>query len=202
MASGLHDAAVINVHDPVAAADRGETVGDDEGGSSLKHGVEAGLQGFFRLDVDAGGGLVEDQDGGIGEQGSRKGDELFLALTQHRAAFPDFRIVPLGHPADEVVGADDSAGFADLILGGSQFSVTDVVADGSGENETVLHHDSHLGTERVDRHLGDILAIDQHPAAVHVVEAGDQVDDGTFSGAGGADQGHALAGFHREGDIF
>ena len=77
MASGLHDAAVINVHDPVAAADRGETVGDDEGGSSLKHGVEAGLQGFFRLDVDAGGGLVEDQDGGIGEQGSRKGDELF-----------------------------------------------------------------------------------------------------------------------------
>ena len=46
MASGLHDAAVINVHDPVAAADRGETVGDDEGGSSLKHGVEAGLQGF------------------------------------------------------------------------------------------------------------------------------------------------------------
>ena len=114
--SGLQDAAVVNVHDPVTVADRGEARGDDKRSPSLKHGIESGLQGFFRLHVNAGGGFVEDQDGRIRKQRPGKGDKLLLSLTQHGAALPDLRIIPFRHPADELIGADDPAGLLDFLF--------------------------------------------------------------------------------------
>ena len=89
-------AAVVNVHDPVTVADRGEAMGDDKRSPSLKHGIETGLQGFFRLHVNAGGGFVEDQDGRIRKQRPGKGDKLLLSLTQHgaRAPGPPYHTLP------------------------------------------------------------------------------------------------------------
>ena len=171
MGSSLHDAAVVNVHDPVTVADRGEAMGDDKRSPSLKHGIETGLQSFFRLHVNAGGGFVKDQNGRIRKQRPGKRDKLFLPLTQHGAALPDLRIIPFRHPADELIGTDDPAGFLDFLFRGGQFAVADVVSDGAGENEAVLHHDPHLGTEGVDGHIRDILAVNEDTAAVHVVEA-------------------------------
>lgn len=34
-----------------------------------------------------------------------------------------------------------------FIIGGIQFSITDIIADGSGENKAVLQHDAHLASE-------------------------------------------------------
>ena len=79
--SGFHDAAVVNVHDPVAVADRGEAMGDDKRSPSLEHGIETGLQGFFRLHVNTGGGLIKDQDRRIRKQRPGKGDKLLLPLA-------------------------------------------------------------------------------------------------------------------------
>ena len=43
--SSLQDAAVVNVHDPVTVADRGEAMGDDKRSPSLKHGIETKTAG-------------------------------------------------------------------------------------------------------------------------------------------------------------
>ena len=51
------------------------------------------------------------------------------------------------------------------------------------------------------RHLADIHAIHQDRAVGHIVEARDQVDDGGFTRAGGADEGGGLPGLGGEGDI-
>ncbi len=50
-------------------------------------------------------------------------------------------------------------------------------------------------------HVAHIQAVDQHRAAVDIVEARDQVDDGGLAGAGWADDGDRLAGLGGEADV-
>ena len=51
--SAFHDTAVVDIHDLIAVADRGQTVGDDERCSALQHRVKTRLQCFFGLYVNA-----------------------------------------------------------------------------------------------------------------------------------------------------
>ena len=48
----------------------------------------------------------------------------------------------------------------------------------------------------------NVDVVDGDGAALDVVEAADEVDDGAFAGAGGADDGEGLAGFDAEGEVF
>ena len=55
--------------------------------------------------------------------------------------------------------------------------------------------------QRLERHLAHVVAVDQHLAAGHVVEARDQVDDAALAAAGGAEDGHRLARLGLEADV-
>ena len=81
MIAGFQDAALTNKEDAVAALDGGKTVGNDEAGAPLEQGFDALLEETLGLGVDGGGRLVQDQDFGIGKQGTGKGDELLLSLA-------------------------------------------------------------------------------------------------------------------------
>ena len=54
----------------------------------------------------------------------------------------------------------------------------------------------------MDGHIRDILAVNEDTAAVHVVETGDQVDDGAFSCSGRSYQSDTFSGFYGERDVF
>ena len=56
------------------------------------------------LDVDARGGVVEDEDARVHHEGPRDGDALALAAAEREAAFADDRVVALGEGCDELVG--------------------------------------------------------------------------------------------------
>ena len=45
------------------------------------------------------------------------------------------------------------------------------------------------------------MPVDQDRAAVHIVEAGEQVGDGGLAGAGWSDQGDHLPGFGVQADV-
>ena len=97
MRSAFHDTAVVNIHDLIAVADRGQTVGDNERCSALQHRIEARLQCFLGLHVDTRGCLIENQNRRIRKQRSRKRDQLFLALAQHGAALPHLGLIAVRH---------------------------------------------------------------------------------------------------------
>ena len=86
----------------------------------------------------------------------------------------------------------------DLFIGSFSVSITDIIHNGTGKNEAVLHHDSHLCTKRMQCHLGDIYAVNQYPAGIHVVETADQVDYGCLTRTGGTHQGIGFTCFHRK----
>ena len=58
------------------------------------------------------------------------------------------------------MGADRFCSPDDLFICSAEVAVADVVHDCAGENETVLHHDTHLFAERTDGNACDIDAID------------------------------------------
>ena len=73
------DAARLHHEDGVGVADGGEPVGDDEAGAAgaqVGHGV---LDEGLGAGVDGRGGLVEDEDRRLGEEGAGDGEELAFA---------------------------------------------------------------------------------------------------------------------------
>src|SRR5918998_886281 len=71
-------AAVLDHEDPLHAAHQPELVCNDEGGAALGQGAPALLDGARRLGVEAGLGLVQDQDRALPEHRPRDGDALAL----------------------------------------------------------------------------------------------------------------------------
>jgi hypothetical protein len=117
-------------------------VGDDEGGSALHQEVEAALDQGFGLGVERTGGLVQDQDARVGEDGAGDGEPLTLAAGELDAAFADDGFVPVGEALGELVDAGDAAGFEELGFGGVWPGKQDVLANGSIKEEGLLQNDA------------------------------------------------------------
>ena len=126
----LFDDAAVFEHDDLAGAfDRGEAVGDDDRRAAGEQPPQAGLDARLGVDVDVGGGLVEDEDPRVGDEGAGEGDELALAGGELDAALADLGVVALLERADEGVGADGAGGGADLVDGRVRPAEGDVLGD-------------------------------------------------------------------------
>lgn len=64
--------------------------------------------------------------------------------------------------------------------------------DGAAEQPGVLQHHAELVAQLVTGHRGDVHAVDRDLAALHVVEALEQVHQRGLAGAGGPDDGDLL----------
>ena len=80
---------VVEDEDEVGIGDRGEPVGDDEGGAALPQPIERPLDACLGLDVEGAGRLVEDQDRRILQDGAGDGEALALAAGERCAALAD-----------------------------------------------------------------------------------------------------------------
>ena len=113
---GEHPAA-LDERDPVGEGDGRQPVGDDDGGAiggqPLDGLVDLGLDPH----VDRAGGVVEDQDRGVGEQRAGDGDALPLAARERVAPLADDRVVALGQVGDEAVGVGRLGRGDDLVDG-------------------------------------------------------------------------------------
>src|SRR4029453_13002533 len=98
----------------------------------------------LRLGVEARGGLVEDEDAGIGEDGAGDGDALPLAAGELYPALADDRLVALFELLGELVHAGQAAGPQHLLLARLRPREGDVLADRAVEEERVLEDDAEL----------------------------------------------------------
>ncbi len=162
--------------------------------------AEAGLDHGFGLGVERTGGLVEDEDARVGEDGAGDGEALALAAGELDAALADDGVVPLGEALGELVDAGDAAGFHELLFGRVGAGEEDVLADGAVEEEGLLQDDAELLAVAGEADGGEVDAVDEDLAAGRGVEGADERDDGGLAGAGGADQSGDGAGFGLEAD--
>jgi hypothetical protein len=136
--AGLDDTAVLDHRDLVGLGDGGQPVGDDDGGPAGAEALEgvgdAGLAGR----VQVAGGLVQDQQGRVGDPGPGEGDQLALPGGQQGAPLADLGVEAVGQAGDDLVGPDGPGGGLDLGPGRLRPAEADVVQDRAREQEPLL----------------------------------------------------------------
>ena len=107
VAAVLHDAAVVDHDDAVGEARGLEPVRDQDRRAPVRGDAHRRLHLRFGLEVEVRGRLVEEQDRGIDQVGSRsERDELALTRRQRPAALAHPLQVATRQRSDEVVRAD------------------------------------------------------------------------------------------------
>src|SRR5579871_3330382 len=83
------DAAVLEDDDDIGVENGGEAVGDADAGLADHQFIEGILDEALAFGVQRAGGLVQDEDGGVAQDGAGDGEALFLAAGEHDALFTD-----------------------------------------------------------------------------------------------------------------
>ena len=142
----------------------------------------------LRLGVQGRGGFVEDQDIRVLDQGARDGDALLLSARQLRAARPDVRVQPVGEVAQELAVCLAGRG-VELRAGCARFAVRDVLGDCTGEEHRLLGDDADFAAQLFGVQGADVDAVDLDGAGGGRVETQQEMGDGGFAAARGADDG-------------
>src|SRR5699024_6802402 len=192
----LHDATLLHDDDDVGVADGGEAVRDDEGGAARAQFIHRLLDEHLSAGVDRAGGLVQDEDLGVGEEGPGDGQQLALPGGEGGRILVDDRVVSLGEGADELVDVGGPGGGEELLpgdLAAFGHAVAKVLLDGPGEEPGVLEHHAGPGAQSGPGELADVDAVEGDATSGDLVEAHQQVDQRRLPRAGGADDGDGAA---------
>ena len=127
------DTPLLEDDDLVGKRDRREPVGDDECRAAAGELIQSAGDAALRGGVDAGGGVVEDQDARVLEQRPRDRDALALPTRKRVASLADSRVIALRQVVDELLGARAPGRVEYLLVRCLRTRVGDVVAHAGGE---------------------------------------------------------------------
>ena len=89
----------------------------------------------------------------------------------------------------------------DFLVSGIELTVGNVFTNRSGKEEVVLRHNTHLLAETFDAYGFYVMSINFNRALLNVIEAADEVDNGSFSRTGRTYQSNGFAQINMEADI-
>ena len=92
MGAFLDDAAVLHDQDAVGLEHGRQPMRDDQRGAALHQLLQRRLHQRLALGVERRGGLVEQQDRRVAQDGAGNRHALALAAGQRHAAFADLRV--------------------------------------------------------------------------------------------------------------
>lgn len=174
--------AIFDHEKALGALKSGEAVGDGDDGPAFDKSVEGLLNVSLGFGVHVAGGFVQNKQARVVEDGSGNRDALTFAAGQGVASFSDDGFVTEGHAADEIVGIGGTGGGDDLLEACFGQTVTDVVEKGAVEEERFLLNDANLLAIVGEVEVADIDIVERNLTTADVVEAGDEIDDGAFTG--------------------
>ena len=196
----LDDLAVGQQNDVVRMLDGTQPVGNDQHGADVLHLLQRILNQKLGFCVDIGGGLVQDHDAGLVDDGTGEAQQLTLTGGEIVAPLPDGLVQTLLQLVDEVIRVHVAAGFHNGLVGDALLPQEDIAADIAGEQEHILQHLTEVLSQGSDLDLFDVDAVNEDLTLLDIVVAADQAENGGLAGAGGTHKGHGLLGLHMEGN--
>ena len=139
------------------------------------------------------GGVVEDENLRLFQQGACDAETLFLATADIRAALFDMGVVALRHLVDELIGTGQMTGVATVVERGLGIAPAQVVEDGTTEKDIVLEYHADGRTQGGEVIVLDITPSHEYFAFGGVVEAADETDEGGLARARAANDTDGLA---------
>ena len=100
---------------------------------------------------------------------------MSLPAGEGFAILPYDRVVPLRHPADEVLALSQPCDTLHFLIGGVRLPYADIVCYGRVEKNYVLKDDRKVPQQSLGVYPGNILTSDEDIASIHVPEAGSQL---------------------------
>ena len=201
MGAAVHDAPAFEHQHLVGVGHRLQVVGDDDAGLARHEAVERLAHFGFTLPVEPGHRLVQDEHGGVADQGTGDGDALALPAREGRPALADHRVVAVLQLANEFVRVRRPRRRRDLLQRRLGLAVGDVLADGGPEQQRLLQHDADVAPQRGALVLPQVAAVDQDGAALRLVQPQDQAHDRGLAGPRHPHQREPLAGRDAERDV-
>ena len=194
---------MVHHHQAVHRRDGRQTVRDGHHRLAFHQPVQAVLDSRFHLAVERAGGFVEQQDRRVFQHHAGDGHALALTTAELDAALSHVGVEAraafwVGQARDELVGLGTLGGALHLGVAGVGPAVGDVVAHRAVQQRGVLRDHADGTAQALLRHAGDVLAVDQHPAALDVVQAQQQIDHGALAGTRATDQPDLLARADRQ----
>ena len=196
----LDDASVLKHVDAVGVAHGAEAVRDDEARALLHEPFERFLDLPLRFRVHTRGGLIEQQNRRIAQQGARDADALLFAHAEFDAALADVRVELVRQPFHEFGRVGALQHVPELRIGGVAFPDEQVLPHGAVEEEALLRDVADLTPQAAFADRFDRRAIDRQLAFVVLVETGEQIDERGLPSTRGADERDGLAGQRVDGD--
>ncbi len=154
----------------------------------MHQGFQAFLNRCFNFRIKCRGGFIHDQDRCVLEQ--HTGDRNTLALTtgQLDAALSHMGIKTgaafgIRQLRDELFGTGLADRFPELFVSGVRIAIQQVFANRTVQQRRVLSDHADLRTQAFLGNLGNILTVDQDPAALNVIHAQQQVHQRRLTGA-------------------
>ncbi len=173
------DATFIQNDDAVRVSDRGEPVGDYEGGAPLHGPVHGCLDLPFHFKIKRRRGFIKYKDPWISDHGPCYGDPLALPSAEQVTPFSYFRIVPFGRDSINPAIPALLQRPAGSLQGEFRKTVGDIEGYGSFHKERVLGDNADLFPQFPEVHSPDICPVNKNGTAVRVIEAGDEVNGWT-----------------------
>src|SRR5713226_2254310 len=199
--AALDDAAFAEDDNLVGVLHGGSAVRNQNGGAAVHDAAQARKNALFGLRVDAGEGIVENEDARVTDYGAGDGGALLLSTGQSDAALADNRFVFMGEALDVGIEAGDFGGLADLVEIVVGQTEGDVAADGFAKEVGVLRDVADGAAQGVDGPFADGAAVDEDFAFWGFPEAGDEGGEGGLAAAGGADDSERGACRNFQADV-
>jgi hypothetical protein len=184
---GLHDLAVGQHDDLVAAAYRGQPVRDDDADPVAQQPLRRPLHAGLGDRVHPRGGLVEDHHVRVAYQDPGERDELLLPGRQHVTALAQPGLHPvgqLGHPGTQAQLAQRAGGRFEQVV----VEQGDVLGEGTGEDLGALRHHRDPPAQLLDVQVEHVGTAEEHGAPRHVHRPGQHLRQRGLARAGTPDQ--------------
>ena len=135
------DASSIQHEDAVRAFDGGESMCDDEGGTTAHYFVQRRLYYALRLRIQCRGRLIQNQNRRVLQYRASNREALALSSGQQHAVIAYRRVKTLGQRVDEFqcMGASRRISYCHR-CGFGQFTVSNIATDRIVEQRDVLRH--------------------------------------------------------------
>ncbi len=209
----MHGAFRVRGGEEPAVAHDGEAVGEgfgerafvsdhDDGHAELRlEFAEESKDGFAGGGVEIAGGLVGEKNFGAIDEGAGDGDALLFTAGKFRGAMAETM-----READAFEGFADAGGTFGAIDFGEAKRELDIFLEGHAREKVEGLEDHTDGGAAVAGELkrvegGDVLAVGEDGAGGGAVEAGDEVEERGFAGAGRAEEREEFVVGYGEGEF-
>lgn len=162
---------------------------DDDHVALTRERHEGVAQRLLGLPVEAGRGLVEQQDRGLPHEGPRDGEELAQAAREAPPRFADLGAVAVGQVDDVLVHAGEARRGHHRLVRRRRAGLGDILAHAAREQEQLLRHVADPSRDLGARELAHVGAIEQDTAGIGRIEALHELEQGGLAAAVGADDG-------------